>query len=159
MNFNLKNWHKVILIFILCLSISCRENVQPKNITLHSGTSQNQNGLDLSGIYKLVSYNGERVAAGTVYGGDVPQPYLTFDTTSKIASGHTGCNSFTLTFKIDGDAILLGKRIEKTEKACEPGADWENQLVELLSGASGQLNNPDELSLRNRERHVKYIRN
>lgn len=54
---------------------------------------------DLTGIFTLKTVNDSVFNMSEYYGFEAMQPYLTFDTTTNRASGHSGCNSLTAAFK------------------------------------------------------------
>ncbi|ARN76940.1 hypothetical protein BST97_02400 [Nonlabens spongiae] len=87
----------------------------------------------LSGIFKLKTVNDTVFNLSEYYGFEATQPYLTFDTTSNIASGHSGCNNFTAPFTISDSQIKFSEPPMATEIGCEDGNKWENQFFDLLN--------------------------
>jgi heat shock protein HslJ len=143
---------------IFILLISCKtEQEESSEQTMTQSETVNTSSFDLRGMFKLELVDGDRVNAEKIYATKTTAPYLTFDTTTNIASGHTGCNSFTLSYELADPEILFSKAVEKTEKACEPGAHWENRLIEIISGSRAQLEG-NRLTIRNQVGRLIYER-
>ena len=94
---------------------------------------------DLTGIFTLKTVNDSVFNMNDYYGFEATQPYMAFDTTSKIASGHSGCNEFTAPFEVKDQTISLTEPPTATEMGCEDGNTWENQFFQLLTAQKLQL--------------------
>ncbi|MGB3590994.1 MAG: META domain-containing protein [Nonlabens sp.] len=148
-----------IIAFGFMLFTSCRNNTPAdEQITLLEKTTETLTTPDLSGIFKLETFNNDAINASKIYTTGAPQPYLTFDTTTGIISGHTGCNTFTMKFTIEGDIIQLAKKISKTDKNCNLGAGWENSLLEILSDGKAQIHSKNKLIIQNVAHRIIFIR-
>ncbi len=131
----MKNLFLILFVFLL---LSCNQKKEESSFEIDRPEKKEQTvvpkpSIDLTGIFKLKNVNDTVFNMNDYYGFEATQPYLTFDTTSNIASGHSGCNGFTAPFTIDGSKIQFNESPTATEIGCEDGNRWENQFFDLLN--------------------------
>jgi heat shock protein HslJ len=83
--------------------------------------------------------------------------FLDFGTDDTLR-GHDGCNSFTTTWSVEGNTLVIGD-IEQTLIGCNPGQD--TQLVDILRDGPTVSDDPDapgELELRSERGFVTFER-
>ena len=127
-----------LLSLTLFILLSCNQKKEKPSFELNRPEKSEQKNtskqsIDLTGIFKLKTVNDTVFNMRDYYGFEATQPYLTFDTTSNRASGHSGCNGFTAPFTIKESQIQFTEPPMATEIGCEDGNRWENQFFDLLS--------------------------
>lgn len=139
----------IILFLNILLLISCNQKKEKPSFEINRlEKTEVTKQPDLTGIFVLKTVNDSVFNMSDYYGFEATQPYLTFDTTSMRASGHSGCNGFTAPFKISDSQIEFTEPPLRTEIGCEDDNAWENQLYDLLSHQSVKLNG-NELVVKN----------
>lgn len=63
------------------------------------------------------------------------EPHLVLQSASQRVMGSTGCNRFTGSFGLDGDALSLG-RTTGTMRACLQGMEQERELLDALAATA-----------------------
>jgi putative lipoprotein len=74
------------------------------------------------------------------------EPHVRFGKREGSVTGFTGCNSFTGSYSVDGDALGLGE-IAATQRACIEGMDVERRFLEALRQADRYEISGDTLKL------------
>ena len=138
----------LLYLFALLLLHSCKEKKKESDFTINRSTKKiAKETSDLTGIFTLKTVNDTLFNMNEYYGFEAEQPYLTFDTTSKIMSGYSGCNGFTAPFGMNNSEIVVTEPPIATEIGCEEGNHWENRLFELLNDGTISLHD-EKLTLK-----------
>lgn len=98
-----------------------------------------QTANSLEGNWTLIPVMASDTATGKI-------PTLNFNVNNKQVTGHTGCNSFSATFVINGDNLSFNNYFVSTKIAC-PGYD-EAAFVKSLGRTTRYKINGDTLSLK-----------
>ncbi|MFM9909805.1 MAG: META domain-containing protein [Chitinophagaceae bacterium] len=97
----------VIILLLSCKSSSTQNTLNNKPMK-DTGT--------LQGTWQLKSLPGISIAFEKLYPKKIP--VIVFDLEQKIASGHTGCNSFSGKLDKDGFAIKFMEPVSMTNRFC-----------------------------------------
>ena len=132
---------------ISCDSIQKMTNSLTKKNTAPIATTSKEIA-SLNGKWRLNYITGPRITFDGLFPNK--KPYLILDSAAQKASGNTGCNNFTASFKTVGDSIQFNQ-IATTMMSCMDGGQGETLFLRTMEKVSHYRINKDTLWLQFRK--------